>query len=525
MMKGLRVLRKMQPHISISLFLFCIYALSTSGYYRSSMDVTACMVAQSVLQDGDFALTKEEIETHELRKGVDGNYYSYESLGTVLIPIPLMVVSYIFGVTSGHPLWRIMLLTNPILTALSAVIIFVIGCELKYSRKTSLLLSLIYGLGTMAWAHTRFLMPDPLASLVYLVTFLFLLRYKRTGQTRELLLTGVWAGVALHCRPDAFLFVLAICIGVVLLLRRELKEKDKSFSVIARKAVIFVLPIVVFLCIWGYYNYYRFGSVLETGYTVSVEEGAVGEGERFGALSYVKRFLNVGETVKGFLGMWVIPNRSIFFVNPVLIFWLFALKPFWRKYRFEMVVYGIAFVLYVFLYSNRGAQGFAGSAAWGQRYFLPMIGFMTLTLGLFVEKVFGSGRPKMKILIISVFLLSVCFQSIGISQTYQSYQIAYDQQYGSEKARLMLTMDPRYSLLFLNVKMLGSGTTDLMYHRFIQKGNIPSWAILALSLLVMGVLMSGYALFKGFRASPAEIAGRKPQGKKKRQKRHRSKST
>jgi len=54
MMKGLRVLRKMQPHISIFLFLFCIYALSTSGYYRSSMDVTACMVAQSVLQDGDF---------------------------------------------------------------------------------------------------------------------------------------------------------------------------------------------------------------------------------------------------------------------------------------------------------------------------------------------------------------------------------------------------------------------------------------------------------------------------------------
>jgi 4-amino-4-deoxy-L-arabinose transferase-like glycosyltransferase len=525
MSKMFLIIKGIQLHLSLFLFLFCLYALTTSGHFSTSMGVSVYQVSESLLREGDISLTEEEVKTNEFRIGKDGNYYCYESLGSIITPIPFIMVSHIFGVTSGQGVWRIVLLTNSILTAFSALVLYALGRELKYSRKTSFLLSLIYGLGTMAWAHTRFLMPDPLASLVYLVTFLFLLRYKRTGRIRELLLTGLWAGLALHCRPDAFLFVLAICVGVVLLLRRQWREKEQSLSVVARRAVIFVLPILVFVCLWGYYNYHRFGSVLETGYTVSVEEGSEGEGQRFGALSYVKRFVNVGGTVKGFLGMWVIPNRSIFFVNPILIFWLFALKPFWRKYRFEMTVYGIAFVLYVFLYSNRGAYGFAGSAAWGQRYFLPMIGFMVLGVGLFVERMLASGSRNMKILFVSVLLLSVCFQFVGISQTYQVYQASLEEKYGPEKARLMMTVDPRHSLLVLNMKLLRIGVTDFMYYSYLrftkykENGHVLPWVKYTFFLIVFTIFISGVVLVRSLLfASPEAVQIERPKEKKKRKK-------
>ena len=182
-----------QNRILLILFVFLasLYMITTPGYFTTSMGSSIYVTAKSLVEEGNFALDKPTLETGI---GTDGKYYVYQGLAFILI------AAAFFSIIKFIAPHGFLLITNQILTAAACLVIYLIGRELKYSKKTSILLSLIYGVATMAWVHSRYLMPEPLTTLVYLTSFLFLLKYKNRKETRWLFLCGCFTGLALIVR-------------------------------------------------------------------------------------------------------------------------------------------------------------------------------------------------------------------------------------------------------------------------------------------------------------------------------------
>ena len=475
--------------IFLVLFTASLYVLITPGHLTTSMDVTAHRTAMNLIVTGQLGF--QERITHELAQGKDGKYYSYEGLLVMLAPVPLILLSQVFGSFAG----TLAYVTNAIMTAFVSLLLLLVAREMGYSIRNSLFLVLAYSFGTQAFVHTKFLMPDPLASLVFLSIFLCFLKFEKRGDRKWLLYMGGLCGAAAHVRPDSFLFIIGILVGLFLIIKKDFEKGKKSFQTTLSDITVFVIPVFIFLILFAFYNYLRFGSILETGYTKVVEERGL-------AASYLLGQFSLKKLLLGLAGMWIIPNRSMFFINPVLIFSLFSLKSFWRKYRRPALIIGIALVFYMLLYANRGPYGFAGSAAWGQRYLLPMTAFMVLPMGLFLEKVLPSNKTGLKILFVGVLIVSIVIQFIGASQNYQSFQTPLEREFGPDKARILLTMDPKYNFVFLNVKLLQMGYTDFMYYNIIRSDNVPLWVSVSLLCIVLTLIISGYLLFKPFLLSP-----------------------
>ena len=514
---------KPMRHIKLILFIFLasLYFLTMAGHPTTSMGISAVLVATSVTEQGDFALDEPTLETGV---GVDGKYYTYEGLAFVLIVSFFTALSKLLGFTPNGVFF-----TNNILTSLACIILFLIGRELKYSVKTSILLALIYGIGTMAWVHSRYLMPEPLTTVVYLTAFLFLLKYRKTRKVTWLFLCGCLTGFALIVRPDAPLFIIAIVFGTLWSFYDDYRKQRKTLTVLLREGLTFLLPLFFFFAVYAYYNYERFGNVFELGYATKAQEVSE-SGRRYGEM----RIKSFGDTLLGFLGMWIIPCRSMFFINPVLIFIFWAVKDFWRKFRFEFIFIAVAVFLHVLLYSNRGSIGFPGSSAWGIRYMDPMTGFMVIIMGIFVTKIMTrrKGAPHVKVFV-TVFIISALFQFIGSSVGYQATQVYLEEHYNTPEdkwaARKMMNLDPRWNLITQNTKKLFSGYVDLMYINYLKHDNVyfrkylwqygaPAWVGGTLAIFVITFLVSGYLLLRVLLTPTVETQKvGKPPGKRKHQ--------
>ena len=494
----------LKVQLFIFLFLASLYIITTAGYPTTSMGVSAVFTAISLIEEGDFALDEPTLETGV---GKDGKYYCYEGLAFILIVSFFYAFSILIGLgTNGF------IFTNQIITPIACVILFLLGKELKYSTKTSIILTLTYGIGTMAWVHSRFLMPEPLTTVLYLTAFLFLLRFKNTKNEKWSFLCGCFTGLSLLVRPDAPLFALSIGAGVFMVLYSFYRQKNKDLWCTVRAVILFVVPLILFSCVNAFYNYTRFGDFLEFGYSTKVQE-VTGSDEGLRGYS----LFGISMMLQGFAGMWIIPCRSIFFINPVLIFIFWAVKDFWKKFKFEFVIIGTMLLLHVLFYTNRGPTAFAGSSAWGVRYMVPWVSFMVIVIGIFVDRIMRDRKrkPVLKYFIL-VLILSSTFQFIGSSQNYQDTQLRLEKEYNDKwTARRMMNMNPKWNLIIQNLKLLRSGQTDFMYYSFLTRDDFiwkklswsdkaPPWVGVSLFVLVLTLSSSGYLLFKQFLALDEE---------------------
>ncbi|UCE19701.1 MAG: glycosyltransferase family 39 protein [Gemmatimonadota bacterium] len=504
-----------KTQVMLFVFLASLYMLMAAGYPATSMGVTAALTAKSFVEEGNLSLEKATLETGI---GKDGKYYTYEGLAFILAVTIFAAISKLLGMSPNGVLF-----TNQILTALACLILFYVSREFKYSKKVSLVLSLIYGIGTMALVHSRYLMPEPLTTLVYLTAFLFLLKYKNKNKVTWLFLCGCFTGLSIIVRPDAPLFILGMIVGVVVVFYTQYRDGRKKLDAIVREGVLFLTPLVFFFGVYAYYNHARFGNIFESGYSTKGRQELDSKG-----YESPFRVRSMTDTLLGFAGMWIIPCRSMFFINPVLIFIFFALTDFWKKYRYELLIIGIIFIPHVIVYSNRGPSSFPGGGSWGIRYMVPMTSFMVIIMGIFVERIMKHRNRIFKIFV-AVFVLSAFFQFIGASRSYQDTQHYLEKNYNTPEddgiARRMMNVFPKWNLITQNINLLRSGNTDFMYHGYLTESKLtyfklqwgseaPSWVSMSFYILILSLSISGYMLVKFFLAATVEPEKKKMSDRK-----------
>jgi hypothetical protein len=281
---------------------------------------------------------------------------------------------------------------NVLITALWCVLIYKLGVLFEFSSKVSVVLSLIFGLATIAWPYSKYFFSEPALGFFISLSLYCLFKFANSRKAKALFFSGLSLGIAITVKLAIAAIIPSYLVYLVL------KFKNLSLKSMVRNLSIFIFSICSCLGLIAAYNFARFGNILETGYPNLFEPKII---------------------PTGLYGLLFSPGRSIFVFQPVIIFTIFVIKEFYRKHKPETMLLASIFLIYLFILSSW--QGWDGGLCWGSRYLLPFIPFWILPLGIVVQKILRQGAKLLKAGFLGLFLLSALFQLPAVLLRYDIY--------------------------------------------------------------------------------------------------------
>lgn len=260
---------------------------------------------------------------------------------------------------------------NVLITTFCVLVFWRILLLLTSSIPASFLVSIIYAIGTHAWAYAGTFFSEPLATLLVLLSFFYLLKADdlRTGNraNRSVFLSGIWMGFAITAHITAVLY--APFFAFYLFWKDS--QSHSTFLDRLERGAVFGVGLFILLFLLGWYNYCRFGSFFETGRTV----GAI-PGEIFGYGRFVF-------PLRGLYGLIFGSGKGIVFFMPVLVLGAFLSKSFLLENRklFWMVASAVALrVIFIAARSD-----WHGGFCTGPRYLVMAIPFFLIPLAFWLK--------------------------------------------------------------------------------------------------------------------------------------------
>lgn len=346
-----------------------MYGLTAGGHTYSSDEEGMYQVTQSLATEGTPYLERREPNKHRYRQvGRDGHMVSPQVLGPSLAGLPLYLagagLARAAGPERGNSTRRLVVgWTNSLAGAGAVVLLFLIAVALGAARRWAVVLALVYGFGTMAWAYARApLLSEPLASLLVLAAVYFAIRGARTLAPRALAAAGAFAGLAIATRPNMALFAPVIAAYVAWTLWRERGGAASVLHGWLALSAGATLPVAFVL----FSNWWRFGSVLDFGIPHP-------------------EYLFAFPIHEGLYGLFLSPGKSVFLYSPVTLLGLAALGFAPRERRPEVALLtGIAFANALLF---AGYWDWHGDHAWGPRYLSVSVPLWTAIVALLLHRV------------------------------------------------------------------------------------------------------------------------------------------
>lgn len=406
------------------LFLLVVmaYLLTASGRIDSGDGLMIFAVSQSLLEDRNVTISPPDpnliafdaqgrplgkaadlgIEDGYSIRGRDGRYYSHYGIGQSLLLLPFLVLGQ-WVASIGlfvPPEWTMKfvasMLFNPLVSATCCLLVYYTARRLSFSLRTSVALAIVYAFGTMTWVYAKSFFSEPLVTLLLLMTFYSLLSYRHCQRVAWLWMGGLSLGFAILVKPASLIIVpvmIAYLVSVVRVGTRHLAWG---------RLLAFSVPLVIGVAGAMGYNWFRFGSPLDTGYR------------------------NVGWTFpffRGLYGLVASPGKGYLLYNPITIGAIIGVFFFWRQHKPEFwVIVGIVATNLVFLAKY---DHWNGGGCWGPRLLLPITPFVILFLGSLIEKI--PQKSHLNAVLAALIVLSVVVQIAGVSVNYARYlQKVYD---------------------------------------------------------------------------------------------------
>ena len=390
---------KINRFIAFNLFIFClsVYLLTAAGlnYYHTDASQLRFQVARSIVERAELSVS-EGVGLI----GDDGRKYSWLAIGSSIIALPF----YICGKLTGAP-ENAVLMMNQFAGAAVVVLIYFFCNSLGYTRRTSLLVSMLYAFGTIAWPMAKHPFDNPVETFFILLSVYFMYLHVINGKVSHLMFSSLSLGCAFITRPISILVAPALGTMIIISLLREYGLR-KTLYLLVKKAVLFSIAFLPFLVLIFWYNYYRFGSVFETGYQLMSTRAGI---ELFSKTSIFK----------GLSGLLVSPGKGYFYYSPVAIFFFFSIKSFMKKHMGLSVAFVLIIVSYVFFYSKY--IYWHGDFAWGPRYMLAITPLLIIPIAELIDSNTLGNKKLLRVIVYSIFTVSVIIQIAAISVDFQKY--------------------------------------------------------------------------------------------------------
>jgi hypothetical protein len=270
--------------------------------------------------------------------------YSPYGIGTSLALLPLVAL----GQFLLHDPRALVILYLPVVSALTVVALYAVLVELGVTRTWAAGLSLIYAFGTLAWHYSGVMFSEPLLALMLTLALFGLLRFKRTGDARWMLLAGGACGMAVLARDDSLFLVVPPFLAYAAVLSLRMRA---GWMTRARDAVAFLAPLALAGLLALGYHLVRFG---------------------LGSGPYANDGIGFAEPLlSGLYGLLLSPGVGLLVYVPVLVMAFAGFVPLLQRRRGPaLVIAGL--VLLRLLFFARWWD-WAGGATWGPRYIVPLI--------------------------------------------------------------------------------------------------------------------------------------------------------
>ena len=460
-------LRPASLPFSVGLLLFSIYLLSFSGRFHV-MDELAVFTAGYNLSRHGRADINQLIWTNHWTPnppgvwGVDGNLYTKKPPGISFLTAPLIGLGHAApGLNHVH----VGLLTNGLVTALTAALLFIWLIDLGFSRPAATLTSLGYGLCTIAWVYARMFWESSLLALAFLVAVWSLYRagyLAPPGRRRIwLLLSGIAVGVSLTLRFEAALIL--VLIGLYLVAgQRASQPTDESHGwlPLIGSLVVFLAPAVILSLGLLYFNFLRYGNLTETGYTQEI--------------LFRKPWV-------GAFGLLFSPGRGLFIYAPLMLLLFLGVRPAWRRlpHHYFWLIAAICLCYWLF-YGAWFAWG--GTWGWGPRFLLPILPLLMLFVAEPLEWLLGQGEPGVKSSLLwlgigILVLLSLVINFLGVG-------IDFNEHFSRLDSNADFVFNWSAFPPLAHWRILQEGLVDLIWLRPQAAGLTIEWSVLLPSLFL-----------------------------------------
>jgi hypothetical protein len=309
--------------------------------------------------------------------------------------------------------WRrglVVMLFNPLVAALSAMLLCRLGTLLTGSRRAGLFGAVAWAFGTIAWAHSKTYFTEPLAALFLLAAIDQAIRWHRRPLGEGWIhaaLAGVALALANLTRVDAPFFTVGI-VGVMAAAAAWKYMEAETWARAPRSLPIVDLILAGGIALAGWialqtFNTLRFGQDLTSGYGNQVE------GVQFTTPLLV-----------GLHGLTMSPGKGLIFFSPALLLGLWGLWRWRRRLRWELAYVCIG--LLPFTLAMIKWQNWDGGWCWGPRHIVQI--HLPLMLGAAFLWADGLSLVRRGI-VWAVLLVGASVQIFGTSQAPMDYYREY----------------------------------------------------------------------------------------------------
>ncbi len=448
-----------------SLLLFAasvvIYTLLSYGGIRSPDSEIVFRTTESLATRSTFAVREGTPvwPGFGIAKGVDGREYSVFGPGQSVAAVPMYALAewlvpehselsessvgpslyvrggFDFSVKGvaprdlrPHAVRTMVSYINVIVGALTVVVFFWLCLALTQSRAAALLTSVLFGFGTLFLAYTGTFFSEPLAML-FLTSSLYGLVRLEGGVKRPaliLFLVGVSIGLSALTHISAMLLVPFITVYLFAVTARD-PDAPHPWRDALRRVAIFCAGLGLMLLLLAWYNYARFGDVLETGRT-AVDGALYGYGTTVNPLN-------------NFWKLFVSAGKGLLFYCPLALLSLIVWKPFHRRHRLLSIMILSAFLGRVIFIASRSDW----HAGWGlgPRFLVMALPLMVLPVAVFFKDVLEHRRLKQYIAATSVGLGCIVQQLyFAVGEVFSFYYIVLTVIRKVEQNRLSSGQNP-----------------------------------------------------------------------------------
>jgi hypothetical protein len=253
---------------------------------------------------------------------------------------------------------------GPLFTSLSTGLIFLISRSYNFNSKTSIIVSLLYGLTTTAWAYSNTSLNLVPEIFFLLLGFLYYRKFKTNPSKANLFLCSIIFGFAFLIRKDIVLIIIPI---MFFLIYDFIKHKINFTHLLS-----YIFPIAIF--------YYLHQTIQSIKYTSSISST---ESLAKATSLFTDIIINFNSVPLGIYGLFLSPGIGLFIFAPILVTIFFSFPDFYKKFKSESILFSVIIIFIALEYSYFST--WHGLVAWSTRYLQMTIPFLLIPLAASIE--------------------------------------------------------------------------------------------------------------------------------------------
>jgi hypothetical protein len=357
-------------------------------------------MARSLIARGDVSLDRP---APVALPGRGGRIYAVYGIGqTLIFAAPEILIRIACGVTGSdcdRPFWEDVsiaissLVLFPLISAVGIVFLCLALGELGFDQNTAVASAMLVACGSLILPYAKFHQEENQIFAITFATVYFAVRFFRGGRNRDAVVAAALCWLPMWFRVSALAETIPLAIFIMVLAFKRASWKRAVMTLIIAGAITGLWLM--------FYNWHRFGSVVDTGYLTIYKQRGDLEANIF----------------EGLAGPFFHPSKSLLLYSPLVVLAAWGAFIAFRDWLGRALVLTSIAILSISVMIPSSLRSWSGDTSWGPRY--QVAGHAMLLL--FVAYVLSRRSAlslSLRVAVTSILLWAILIQVVGIGFNY-----------------------------------------------------------------------------------------------------------